>query len=238
MVAPAAAIFSRFVTRQILYIRVMKKRGLLISFEGIDGSGKSTQAQRLREYLQHEGHAVVFIREPGGTEVSEAIRAILLDNRHRGMSPRAELLLFLAARAELVDRVIEPALADGKIVITDRFSDSTYAYQIYGRRLAADVVRQTNQFAANRIKPDLTFVVDLDVPRAQRRLTSAKDRMEADATSFHRRVRSGFLSLAEAEPRRIKLLDGTRTPDELFSQVLQRTLPVLKRRKFVAPAAK
>lgn len=208
----------------------MKRRGILISFEGIDGSGKSTQARMLFEHLAKRHRNVLFLREPGGTQVSEAIRAILLDNRHKQMSPRAELLLFLAARAELVDKVIAPALQAGRIVITDRFSDSTFAYQIYGRKLPGRTVKDTNAFAAAGLKPDLTFVVDLDVDKARGRLKKSKDRMESAAETFHRSVRRGFLKIAKSEPRRVKVLDGRLSPEEVFAQVLAATNRVLQRR--------
>ncbi len=197
----------------------MKRRGVLISFEGIDGSGKSTQAQMLYDHLRRRYPRVIFLREPGGTRAAEAVRSILLDNRHRGLSPRAELLLFLAARAALVDEVIAPALAAGAIVITDRFSDSTFAYQIYGRKLPAPVVRAANAFAAANIQPELTFLVDLDVSRARGRLKKSKDRMESAAAAFHRSVRNGFLEIARSEPRRVKVLDGRLSPETLFDQV-------------------
>lgn len=203
----------------------------MISFEGVDGSGKSTQARMLYESLKKAGLNVVFIREPGGTRVSEDIRGILLNTAHKKMSTRTELLLFLASRAELVDEVIKPALAQGKIVITDRFSDSTLAYQVDGRKLPRDVVERTNSFAADRVKPDLTFIVDLEIRRAHSRLKARKDRMEAAAADFHRRVRKGFLKIAEAEPGRVKVLDGRDAPDAIFEQVIAITNKHLVRRK-------
>lgn len=211
----------------------MAKRGVLISFEGVDGSGKSTQARMLFEYLRSNYFDALFIREPGGTPVSEAIRNILLDNSHEKMNARTELLLFLASRSELVDKVIEPALKSGKVVVTDRFSDSTFAYQIDGRRLPGPVVKSTNAFAANNTKPDLTFVVDLKVEKAHQRLKSGKDRMESAAADFHRRVRQGFLKIAKAEPRRVKVMDGRRSQEEIFSEILAITAPFLTRRKIV-----
>lgn len=217
------------------YILRVKKPGVLISFEGVDGSGKSTQARLLYEFLKKSRYSVVFIREPGGTSVSEAIRSILLNTAHKNMSPRAELLLFLASRAELVDEVIRPALAQGKIVITDRFSDSTLAYQVDGRRLSRAVVERTNDFASDRVKPDLTFVVDLEVQRAHSRLKARKDRMEAAAADFHRRVRRGFLKIAKADPKRVKVLDGRDTPELIFEQVLSLTQQHLVRRKIGPP---
>ena len=210
----------------------MKKSGVLISFEGIDGSGKSTQAKLLADFLQKKNYQVSYIREPGGTAISEAIRKILLDRRNSGMHPRTELLLFLAARAELVDKVILPAIRRGSIVVTDRFHDSTFAYQIYGRRLPGEIVRLLNSFAVRTVNPDLTFLVDLDVRQAHRRLAHAKDRMEGADRAFHSRVRKGFLALAKEEPRRIKLLDGNRAEEEIWENVRAITTRVLRRRGF------
>ncbi len=211
----------------------MKRRGILISFEGIDGSGKSTQARLLFEHLRKQRRKVLFLREPGGTAVSEAVRAILLDTRHKRLSGRAELLLFLAARAQLVDQVIIPALRAGTIVVTDRFSDSTFAYQIFGRGLPAQIVRRVNAFAADQIRPDLTFLVDLEVSAARGRLKQTKDRMEASAVRFHQAVRRGFLAIAKAEPRRVKVLDGRLSPEAVFESVRADTTALLKRRGFV-----
>lgn len=209
----------------------MSKHGVLISFEGVDGSGKSTQARMLYDYLKKHNYDVLFIREPGGTAVSEAIRAILLDNAHAKMSARTELLLFLAARAELVDEVIVPALNQGRIVITDRFSDSTLAYQIDGRRLPREIVTETNSFAAAGVKPGLTFIVDLEIAKAHSRLKEKKDRMESSTREFHKRVRRGFLKIAKAEPRRVKVVDGKKTPDAIFQEVLAVSQAFLTRRK-------
>ncbi|MBK7091171.1 MAG: dTMP kinase [bacterium] len=223
--------FSLVSHQSSAYIPIMTKRGILISFEGVDGSGKSTQARMLYDYLKANRFNVLFIREPGGTPVSESVRAILLDNSHKQMSARAELLLFLAARAELVDKVIEPALKQGKIVITDRFSDSTIAYQIDGRKLPAKVVKDTNEFAAAKIKPNLTFIVDLEIAKAHVRLKANKDRMESAASDFHKRVRNGFLKIAKAEPRRVKVVDGRNTPEEIFTEILAVSQAFLNRRK-------
>jgi len=210
----------------------MKRRGILISFEGIDGSGKSTQARLLYEHLRKQRRKVLFLREPGGTTVSEAVRAILLDTRHKRLNVRAELLLFLAARAQLVDQVIIPALKAGTIVITDRFSDSTFAYQIFGRGLPAQIVRRMNAFAADHIRPDLTFLVDLEVGAARGRLKQTKDRMESSTVKFHRAVRRGFLEIAGAEPRRVRVLDGRLSPEAVFESVRADTTVLLQRRGF------
>ncbi len=209
----------------------MSKTGVLISFEGIDGSGKSTQAQLLDKHLRLAGYDVLFLREPGGTPVSEAVREILLSRRNDGMSARAELLLFLAARAELVEKTITPALDSGKVVITDRFADSTFAYQIYGRGLPERNVRQANSFAASGLKPDLTFLVDVDVLTAHKRLKRKRDRMEAAARAFHERVRKGFLKLAEKDARRIVTLNGHKSAQQLWQEVRTHSEALLERRK-------
>jgi dTMP kinase len=209
----------------------MRASGLLITFEGIDGSGKSTQATLLRDFLTESGYGATFVREPGGTPVSEKIRRILLDRGNIGMSFRAELLLYLAARAEVVDKVIVPALAAGNVVIADRFYDSTYAYQIGGRLLPARVVRIVNKFAAESLVPDLTFLVDIPVRIARKRLQREKDRLEAEGIYFQQRVRDGFLELARAEPRRIRVLDGRENVEDLFVNVRKTVLRLLKRRK-------
>ncbi len=208
-----------------------KNKGILISFEGIDGSGKSTQAQLLQKHLRLSGYDVEFIREPGGTPVSEAVRELLLSRKNDGMSSRAELMLFLAARAELVDKCIAPALSAGKIVITDRFSDSTFAYQIYGRGLPGRKVREANSFAADNVRPDLTFLVDVDVATAHNRLKRKRDRMESATRSFHEHVRKGFLALAESDKRRIVKLNGRKTAQELWDDVRGAAEELIERRK-------
>ena len=208
----------------------MKRHGLLISFEGVDGSGKSTQAKLLYEYLQKEHFRVRFIREPGGTQISERIRKILLDPEIRDMGLRTELLLFLASRAELVEKVIAPAISKGEIVIADRFADSTFAYQVFGRRLPNREVRLINNFAVSKIKPDLTFLVDMPPEAAHKRLNKTKDRMESENMQFHRRVRNGFLKLARSESQRIRLLDGRLSPDEIWKEVRSTAMTLVLRR--------
>lgn len=209
------------------------RKGVLISFEGIDGSGKSTQARLLAAHLHKLKFPVVFLREPGGTPVSEAIRKILLSTNHT-MASRTELLLFLAARAELVDKVIKPALDAGQVVVTDRFSDSTFAYQIYGRWLPDRFVRTANRFAADAVIPHHTFLVDLDVKAARERLKANKDRMESAELKFHHRVRDGFLAIAAKHTKRITVLDGRQSEEKLLAQVIEITTKVLRRRGFAA----
>lgn len=191
------------------------KRGRFITFEGGEGCGKSTQVKRLKAALEAEGISVVLTREPGGTWLGEEIRHLIKDQNTDAPVAEAELLLFLAARAQLVREVIEPALAAGKWVISDRFCDSTIAYQGYGRGLDLGVVRAANDFACAGLKPDLTLLLDLPLESGMRRrqaresatLTEA-DRIERAGAEFHQRLREGFLKLAALEPERIVVIDA------------------------------
>ncbi|MHB8571405.1 MAG: dTMP kinase [Candidatus Dormibacteria bacterium] len=196
---------------------------MFITFEGPDGAGKSTQVALLAGALRDRGLSVVTVREPGGTAVGEAIRGVLLDGEHVP-SPLAEALLYAAARAHLVTQVIEPALAAGSMVISDRFSDSSIAYQGRGRGLGVDAIAGLQQLATRGLRPDLTFLLDLDptvgLARADGR--SRPDRLEAAPGDFHDRVRQGFLELAAAEPERVVQLDAEQAPDRLAAQVLAR----------------
>lgn len=194
------------------------RTGLLITFEGIDGSGKSTQATLLGARLAQTGRTVVSLRDPGATEVAERIRAILLDRRLTGLSPWAELLLYEAARAQMSEEMIQPALAEGKLVVCDRYYDSTTAYQGYGRRLDLEQVRQANRIGSCGVVPDATFLIDVELAEVGRRLAARSgdaDRMEAASAEFHERVRQGYLQLAAQEPERIHVIPGDR-PIELI----------------------
>jgi len=195
--------------------------GLLVSFEGVEGSGKSTQVARLRGYLESQGRAVEATREPGGTSIGEAVREILLDPRNDAMTGTTELLLYEAARAQHVAQRIRPALEAGRIVLCDRFADSTTAYQGAGRVLAPEVVRRLHEVATEGIWPDLTLVVDVPAEVGLARVTQAGpfDRLEREGLSFHRRVRAGFLRLAQEEPERVKVVDGTRSIDEVAGAI-------------------
>lgn len=201
-------------------------RGRFITFEGGEGCGKSTQVKRLREALVASGVEVVLTREPGGTWLSEEIRHLIKDQMTDAPCDRSELLLFLAARAQLVRNVIRPALDAGKWVVSDRFSDSTLAYQGYGRGLPLDFLRSANDFACEGLKPDLTLLLDVDpeVSRARMRSREAAtnttaDRMERAGEEFHARLRTGFAELARAEPGRIVTIDANGTPDEVWEGV-------------------
>ncbi len=196
----------------------MKRKGLFITFEGIDGSGKSTQLKLTETYLKKQGRDLLILREPGSTPLSERIRSILLDKR-LNINPVSELLLYVAARAELVEQSIKPALYAGKIVLCDRFYDSTIAYQGYGRMLDIEQVKKINRLAVGDCKPDLTFVVDLTYAASLKRRKAVSDRLEAESKAFFNRVRQGFLAIAAKEPGRVKLLDGKQSPDKIFETV-------------------
>jgi len=193
---------------------------VFISFEGPEGGGKTTQSRRLAESLRSEGYVVVPVYEPGGTPIGDAIRALLLSPDH-APNARTEALLFAAARAQLVDEVLGPALSKGAIVISDRFSDSTIAYQVGGRGLPRDAVDALIEFATAGVKPDLTFLLDVAVATGfARKRQTAPDRMEQADRSFHERVRDTYLALANAEPNRIVRLNATQSVAELTETIL------------------
>ena len=209
--------------------------GRFITFEGGEGCGKSTQVVRLAAALEERGLKVLLTREPGGTRLSELIRTLLKDEAEDPPVDRAELLLFLAARAQLVRNVIAPALEAGTWVISDRFSDSTVAYQGYGRGLPVGFVRQANDFACEGLRPDLTFLLDLDPETAERRMrgreaatNTSADRIERAGSGFHARLRKGFLELAAADAPRFSVVDASKSPDEVASVVLCECLARLK----------
>lgn len=203
------------------FFYVMKKHdGIFITFEGIDGCGKSTQARRLSARLKRQGHKVVFLREPGGTPTSEKIRKILLDRR-LDITPLSELLLYEAARAHLAEAVILPALKSGAIVICDRYYDSTTAYQGFGRRLDRQMIDRLNTLASFGIAPDLTFIFDVDYKTSLSRRGKSPDRLEKEKRAFFNRVRKGFIELSAK--RRIILLDGRRDIKTIFDDVRIRT---------------
>ncbi|MCD6286804.1 MAG: dTMP kinase [Anaerolineae bacterium] len=193
-------------------------RGWFITFEGPDGSGKTTQMQRLTPWLVDQGFDIVTTREPGGTPVGEQIRVILHDCANTEMTSEAEILLYSASRAQHVGEVILPALEAGKIVLCDRFFDSTYAYQGYGRGLSLADLRAITGFATRGLKPDLTLYLDIPPEIGlQRRESSgeALNRLDREALAFHQRVRHGYLDLIEAEPERWRFVDATGTLQEI-----------------------
>lgn len=209
-----------------------KPAGKLISFEGSEGSGKSTQIARLAEHLQQINREVVATREPGGTEIGEQIRNIIVHNsRGDEMCPETELLLFTAARAQVVREVITPALARGAIVLSDRYLDSSTVYQGIARNLAPGPVNAINNFAVGAVMPHLTIVIDVptevSLARIRQRASDLPDRMERENISFYNKVREGYLLLAQEWPDRVIVLDGTLTPDALARQVWEAVEPRL-----------
>jgi dTMP kinase len=202
---------------------VRRRRGFLLSFEGIEGCGKSTQLKRLATRLRTLGYLVVETREPGGGPIGEQIRAVLLDVTNRGMTPRCELLLYLASRAQHLADIIRPALEKGAVVVCDRFSDATLAYQGFGRAITAPVVRRLNQFATEGLTPDLTLVLDVPVMMGleRKRRAGGLDRLDLERDAFHEAVRKGYLRIAKQEPRRVRVIDGTATISDV-SQTVQR----------------
>lgn len=186
----------------------------LITFEGIDFTGKTTQANLLIRRLRREGYSVELFSDPGGTSISERIRGLLLDGEN-DLSPETELLLYSASRAQLVREKILPALKEEKIVICDRFYDSTTAYQGYGRGLNLGLIERINRFVCQGIVPGVTFLLDLDPQEAMKRRSGFKDRMEGQDLDFHRRVREGYLKIARREPGRVVVLQGERSVEEL-----------------------
>ncbi len=201
-----------------------KPAGKLISFEGSEGSGKSTQIARLAARLQQEGREVVATREPGGTEIGEQIRNIIVHNsRGDEMCPETELLLFTAARAQVVREVIAPAMTRGAIVLSDRFLDSSTVYQGIARNLAPGPVNAINLFAVGNVMPHLTIVIDVptevSLQRVRQRASDLPDRMERENITFYKKVREGYLLLAEQWPERVIVLDGTETPDAIEKKI-------------------
>lgn len=204
----------------------MKKRGFFITFEGPEGSGKTTQAHLLYQHLLSLGYPVILTREPGGTPIGERIRAILHDPACSDMLPTTEILLYSASRAQIVGQVIRPALDEGKIVICDRYADSTMAYQGYGHGLDLEALRLITAFATGGLSPDLTFYLDLEVEEGLRRKRKAFERGESEWTrmdqkelAFHRRVRQGYLELASLEPSRWIILDALEPVETIQARI-------------------
>jgi dTMP kinase len=202
------------------------QRGRFITFEGVDGSGKTTQFRMLAQWLRERGKDVAETVEPGGTAIGRQIRRILLDPASADIQPRAELLLYFASRAQNVDQVIRPALEAGQTVLCDRFTDSTLVYQGCGRGLDTGVVRDLDRIACRGLKPDVTFLIDIDpetgLMRAKRRnerTGPSESRIDEESAAFHERVRQGYLALAKAEPDRIVVIDGTAGIGEIGQQI-------------------
>lgn len=194
---------------------------MFITFEGIEGSGKTTQIPRLVEFLEQAGYIVVTTREPGGTAIGDQIRDILLDLNNTDMQIRTEVLLFQASRAQLVEQVIRPSLAKGFQVISDRYADSTLAYQGYGYQLNLAQLQEIVHFATGGLKPDLTLLLDVDVEEGLRRRfgSGGKNRLDAYDPDFYHRVRQGYHLLAQAEPQRWVVIDARRSPDQVQGDI-------------------
>jgi dTMP kinase len=198
----------------------MINRGMFISLEGVEGCGKSTQAELLGEYAKKLGCSVVLTHEPGGTPIAEKIREILLEPRNTEMTDVTELLLYLASRAQHVNQLIMPALDEGKVVICQRFSDATFAYQGYGRGFDLDFLEQVNKVATGGLEPDLTLVLDLDTEEGFfRKRGDNLDRLENERIEFHSKVRAGYLDIARKAPQRVKVIDAKGSIEEVHLRI-------------------
>jgi dTMP kinase len=218
-------------------------RGKFITFEGLDGTGKSTQIEKLAKALRARGLYVVVTREPGGTPTGEKIRHVILDSATTGLSPMAEMALMFASRAQHIREVIEPALAQGKVVLCDRFTDSTEAYQGAGRKLGSEAVLDLHRILCGDLRPDLTLLMDSDVAASVERARhrnqktakhahSHKDenRFEQESRAFFGRVRNGYLAIARREPQRVAVIDARGTPSQTHAKILEVVLPQLRLR--------
>lgn len=197
----------------------MLKRGLFITFEGPEGSGKSTHSKLLCDFLRKRGLRVLHTREPGGTAISEKIRRVLLEPRNKGMDVVCELLLYMAARAQIVKEKIRPALKKGEIVVCDRFLDATVVYQGYAGGIDIELIKRMGGLATGGLLPDVTFLLDIDVKRGLRRAGKTKDRMERKPLAFHKKVRNGYLTLARKEPERIKVMSAVGDVEETQEKI-------------------
>ena len=210
----------------------MADRGIFITFEGTDGSGKTTQIQRLSADLRQVGCDLCLTREPGGTPISEQIRDILLNPDHSEMAATTELLLYAASRAQHVSEVIKPALEAGKVVISSRFADAMVVYQGYGRGLDLERINRLNQISTDGVTPDVTFVLDLPVEVGLQRVQNSRgglDRLEREKMEFHRRLREGYQILAKQEPQRLKIIDAQVSPEQVYAQIQGAIQPLLQK---------
>jgi len=205
-------------------------QGLFVAFEGGDGAGKSTQARALAEVLEARGHEVVLTREPGGTPAAEAMRHVVLTPAYAGLDPRAEALLYAASRAEHVARLVLPALQRGAVVITDRYIDSSIAYQGVGRGLGPDVVGEINLWATRSLLPDLTVLLDVEAGAGLARLSTEPDRLESEPEEFHATVVSAFRALADGDPERYLVLAAHGDVDAISASILARVDELLAAR--------
>lgn len=196
-----------------------KNKALFISFEGIDGTGKTTQIHKVADYIASKGYEYIVTRDPGGTDLGTKLRDILL-NYDGVIYPKCELLLYVADRAQHVDEKIRPALGQGQFVLCDRYVDSSLAYQGYARGINHDQILNLNLLATDGLMPDLTFVLDIDVNTSFERVGKQKDRLESEAADFFEKVRNGYLDLAAKYPERIRVIDATVDVDAVFEQIL------------------
>ena len=203
------------------------KKGLFITFEGADGSGKTTQVCKIKTLLEEKGYDVVVTREPGALELGKQIRNILLHSTET-VADRCEIFLFVADRAQHVETFIKPAIEQGKIVLCDRHTDSTIAYQGYGRGQDIELLKKLNDIAVNGLKPDLTLLFDVSTEVAQERVGSEKDRMESAGIEFHKKVRNGYLELQKQEPDRIKLINANNLIENVYEDTKQVIIQLLQ----------
>jgi dTMP kinase len=215
----------------------MSVEGLFITFEGLEGAGKSTQARLLCDRLQASGYPVTLVREPGGTAVGEALRNILADSQYDDMSPLTEVFLFAASRSQLVEQVIRPQLGEGGIVICDRFYDATLAYQGYGRGVHPTQIREISDICTWGVRPDITFLLDIEPARGLSRVRTRSvetltkmDRFEELDLGFFERVREGYMEIAQDEPFRFKVLDGTGDPGPIAQRICDLTMDLVKKK--------
>ena len=197
-------------------------RGLFITLEGGDGAGKSTQIRNIKSFFETKGLVVVHTREPGGTQISEKLRDILLDSHNTEMDAVTEMLIYAASRAQHVRELVKPALDEGSVVICDRFLDSSIAYQAYGRGLG-DMVKIVNSYATDGLTPDITFWMDIDPDAGKERVSKMGDfdRLEMEARDFHYRVYEGYRAIAQSEPDRIKRIDASRSVEEISAEIIK-----------------
>ena len=204
----------------------MLKHGIFITFEGPEGSGKTTHSKLLCEFLRKKGFKVLHTREPGGTLISEKIRRILLDPKNKGMGVGCEMLLYMAARAQIVEEKILPALREGKIVVCDRFTDATLAYQGYAGGMDLKVINNIAGIVTKGLKPDITFLLDIDAKIGLLRAGRSKDRMERKSILYHNKVRNGYLAIAKKEPGRVKVLSSTREISQTQEEIRKAALKI------------
>ena len=208
--------------------------GLFITLEGTDGSGKTTQINRLKEYFSERGYRVVCTREPGGTPIGEKIREIIIDKNNSEMANITEALLYAAARAQLVNEVIEPVLKDGGVVISDRFLDSSLVYQGFARGMGENFIKNINRAGVNSLEPDITFLWKLkpEDSIARKSKQAELDRLEAEKANFHQRVFDGYISLARRNKERIKIIDALKTEEDIHNEILNHIESFMKKRGF------